>query len=444
MLMLAATLLAAVPPPTGFSLSVDRVAVRATIAQPTVVVEPLTARVVLRGLVLTGKAPALCPVMEKRDGAVVLRCTTRRLWAELASDKRGAFVDLRELRGLSWLDRDTHVPMHPWSLRAVGIPDVCPGTAAAARAECAFQRGDLEQATNGWVDALSGPDVTLARVRLGDLAVADGDLETALKHYSKATPIGPVGRLAQARSCELIGTCLSREESDRVANVEGMPAELARDQQLHTLRRDLFAGRDLEAMARLQALLEADATVCDGAIEFCQRLIEAGLDSRDVEARIAALSVFLTDKVRHGPHELVLNDQAAKTARELGAPGFAATILAANTPHVPRAELSEHLLNIVRLYVAARDPVRAAVVLEYAEGKLGAATRVGGWASARRQLGRASGTTVAAPVSPVTDAAALDELSSQVSLSADLARAAAARTRAVMTSVPPTAVETAP
>jgi hypothetical protein len=223
-----------------------------------------------------------------------------------------------------------------------------------------------------------------------------------------------------------------------------MPAELARDQQLHTLRRDLFAGRDLEAMARLQALLEADATVCDGAIEFCQRLIEAGLDSRDVEARIAALSVFLTDKVRHGPHELVLNDQAAKTARELGAPGFAATILAANTPHVPRAELSEHLLNIVRLYVAARDPVRAAVVLEYAEGKLGAATRVGGWASARRQLGRASGTTVAAPVSPVTDAAALDELSSQVSLSADLARAAAARTRAVMTSVPPTAVETAP
>lgn len=443
MLSLLATILASAPP-TGFTVAVDRVAVRRVSPQVSVETETMTGRVVLRGLALAAKAPRLCPTVEKRkDGAVVLTCTSRRIWAGMGDDVRGSFIDLRQLTAISWAEPSAQLPMRPWPLKVSGIPDQCPGTNSAARAECAFDRGELEAAETGWKEALNGPDLSLAHLRLGDLALSRGDVEAALKHYAATSPTGPVGRLAQVRSCELIGSCLSVTESARMGNTDAMPPEIAREVVLHHIRRELVAGRDADAMTMLTAKLESDPLFCEGVtLPLCQRMIEGGLTSNDVEARISALSVFLSDKARRGPFELILNDEAATTARELGAPGFAASILASNTPRIPRAELSEHLLEIVRLYVAARDPVRAAVVLEYAEGKLGATTRAGGWVSVRRQLGGRSNTTAVAPVVSATDDRALEELSSQVSLSTDLARAAAARSRAIEDV--PSAPETAP
>jgi hypothetical protein len=428
MLPLLATMLAMTPPPTGFTVTIDRIPVKRGTAPASVMSDPMTGTLVLRGVELEGKPPRLCPRVSHKNGALELKCDTRRIWAALGRDARGSYVDLRELRGLTWDDAASRVPMRAWSMRAVAIPDACPGTTAAARGECALGRDELTVARAAWTEALDGPDLGLAHLRLGDLAVRDGDIEAALKHYSSVSLSGVVGRIAMARGCELLGSCLSAPSSQRVANADGLPAELARELHFHTLRRELGAGRDAHAMTFLLARLEADSGFCQGALLFCQKMLQAGLESSDTEARIGALSAFLTDKARHGPLEDALNEAASKAAVELGAPSFAAAILAANTPRVPKGALSDHLLEIITLYLSARDSVRANVVLEYADAKLGAFTQSPAWRSVRQQLGRKPPPPVAP--SPAVDDAALEALSQDVSLSTDLARAAAVRSRA--------------
>lgn len=418
----------AVAPPTGFTVSMERLAISQVAAGATVVTDPLMGQVVLKGLTLAGQAPRLCPIVERKAGTVTLRCTSRRLWAELSSDARGPFVDLRELTGVSWLDLAALVPMHAWSLKSLLLPDTCPGTLAAARGECALGRGELEVARAAWTEGLTGPDGSLCHLRLGDLAMRESDLEGALAHYAKVPPVGIVGRLGQLRSCELMGTCLREAESIQAADTESLALDLSREVQLLAARRELAAGRDAQALQGLLATMERDGGACQGALPLCQKLIVVGLQSRDVEARVAALSAFLTEGTRQGPAAYELNHAASLAARDLGAPAFAASILSANTPKVPARELPQHLLEVVRLYLAARDPVRAAVVLEYAEGKLGPATQTAGWNTARRMLGRRAGSRIAAPSSSPEQ---LEALSSQVSLSTDLARAASLRSRAL-------------
>ncbi|MDP1824565.1 MAG: hypothetical protein Q8L48_15020 [Archangium sp.] len=408
--------------PTGFTVSVERVDLSGA---ATVVVDPLLGRVLVQGASLSGKAPRLCPTVERKGDQLTLRCTTKKLWAEVSHDVRGHFIDLRELSGVSWLDLSL-LPMKGWAPHSVLLPDTCPGTLAAARGECALARGELEAARAAWTDGLTGPDASLCHLRLGDLAIREGAIEAALAYYAKVPPVGFIGRMGQARTCELLGTCLTEDASTHAGNTEALPAELARELTLFSVRRELAAGRDGRAMQVLLALMETDREACEGWLPLCQKFLAVGFASDSADARIAALSAFLTDKARRGPAEYELNRAASLTARDLGAPAFAASILSANTPKVPAAELSAHLLEIVRLYLAARDPVRATVVLEYAEGKLGAGAYRGGWNGARRQLGRRAGTAVAAP----TVERSLEALSTQVSLSTDLARAAALRSRA--------------
>ncbi len=424
----------AAAPPTGFTLSIDRIPVSQATPGIVLSVDPLLAQVVLRGGSITGKLPRLCPTAERKGTVTTLKCISRRLWATLARDAKGAYIDLRQLTGVSWLDDASRVPMVAWPLRTLLLPDVCPGKLPAARGECALAQRDFKTAKAAWIEGIAGPDASLCHLRLGDLAMIDNNVEQALYHYSKITSVTSVGRMGQVRQCELMGTCLEPAESERMGDIELIPLELAREVRLYKARRELTAGRDAEAMASFRDSLDADGALCEGALSFCQKMIEAGLASDDVEARIAALSAFLTDKVRKGPLEYALNEAAARSALELGAPGFAASILSANSPHVPKNELGPHLLEIIKLYMAAGDAVRASVVLEYAESRLGATAQSGAWLTARRQLN--SREKKNSPVASAVDRSAenleaLEALSTQVSLATDLARAAAVRSRAV-------------
>lgn len=422
-------MLLTVAPPTGFTVSIERLDVQRTSESASVTTEPLAMRVELKGLTFSGKAPRLCPAISKKDGIITLRCTTRRLWAALEKDERGTYVSLRLLSGTAFQQPEVLVPMRPYSVTTMGIPDSCPGKTAAVIAECALAKGDLVTAKKGWEDALLGPDSAVGHLRLGDLAMQSGDIESALHHFTKVSFVGPLGRLAEARACELIGTCLAAKESARVGNRDGLPPEVDLELQKLNLRRDLTAGRDVEAMSALHAALEKNGAFCEGAIGFCQKVIEAGLVSDDQEARIAALAVFLTDKARRGPFEATLTLEAAEAAKEVGAPGFAASILAANTPHVPKADLGAHLQRIVELYLAAGDRVRAEAILDYADAKLGpGGTKSSVWKMTRKRVGTRHATV---GITPVVDDAALEAFSSEVTLSTDLARAASARSRAV-------------
>ncbi|MFT3708896.1 MAG: hypothetical protein QM817_14705 [Archangium sp.] len=428
MLFVLPTLLA-LAPPAGFTASVERLPVKIVNASnASVHVDTMLGRLVLTGVTVTGKT-RLCPTSSKAGATTVLECKTKKISATLERDAHGAYVDVRELTTFNWTDRDAEIPMAMWSLRELSIPDTCPGNGWAARAECAFDDGDLGAAKLAWDEALNGPDVGLARLRLGDLALRSGDVETAMKLYASVSTAGPVGRLAAARSCELIGTCFKESESDKVANDEGLALPFARELGLFTIRREVISGRETKALTLLLSRLEKDEQFCEGAIAFCQKVVAAGLESNDVEARIAALSAFLNEALRHGPRELELSVAAARTAQELGAPGFAAAMLAANTPRVSKSELPSHLLQVVQLYVAAGDRIRAGVVLEYAESRLAGSTKTKEWNRVRQQLGRAARSVQSQPVTRNEEA--FQALTSQVSLTTDLARAAAARSRAV-------------
>lgn len=430
----------AIAPPTGFTVSVDRLAVSRTTGEASVTVEPLMAQLVLKGLAVTGKSH-LCPTVERAGSTIKVHCTSRRIWAELSHDAKGPFIDLRELSGVSWLDETTQIPLRAWTLKGLLLPDFCPGTLAASRGECALDRGDLKTAKAAWIEGLDSPDASLCHLRLGDLASREGKMEEALAHYSKVPGGGPVGRMGKVRLCELMGTCLSIAESDRMADVDNLPPDMTREVRLATIRRELTAGRDTRAMQSMVASIEADPALCEGAITLCQRFLAIGLQSTEPEARVGALSAFLTDKARKGPYEYALNVAASRIATEVGAPAFAAAILSSNTPRVPPGELSSHLLEIINLYLAAKDPVRAAVVLEYAEGKLGVGTRKANWDQARKKIARRQFDRVitAAPSGPrvaVTPVQTFDALATEVALSTDLARAAAARSKAATPAAP--------
>lgn len=424
--LLLSTLLT-LAPPMELTASVERLDVQRTGGDASVEVEPFARRITLRGLTLAGRAPQLCPKLERKGEVTTLTCRTRRLWAALEKDARGPYLSLRLLRGTSWIDPLVMPAPHAWSARTMGIPDGCPGRTAAVIAECALENGDAQTAQAQWKEALLGPDSAVGNLRLGALALREGDAEAALKHFKRVSFVGPLGRLAEMSACELEGTCAEPGTAAHVENLEGLPSELRRDALALRVRRLLTEDRDVEAMHALEGALTAERGFCEGNVAFCQKLIEGGLTSTDQEARIAALSVYLTDVARQGPIGTPLAFEAAAVATEVGAPGFAASILAAITPSVERGALSSHLLEVIRLYLAAGDRVRAAAVLEYADGKLGR-PHTRDWNLTRRRLGTRHANVD--PV-PVVDDAALQALTADVTLSTDLARAAAARSRAV-------------
>lgn len=442
--MLSWTLFAALAatPPTGFTASVERIPVTPTGGKLTVKVEPLLGRIVVSGGVPGGKGSQLCPKVERKDGTVTLHCRTRRLWAGLTKDRKGTFLDIRQVVGVSWLDLEG-APLITYRPGDFYLPDACPGQLLVSQAECALGRGEEAKARQLFTRCLETPDQGVCRLRLGDLALRAGDLEAALAFWEKVPAHGPQGRLATQRSCELAGTCLDPVASRKTRDAHGLTPPMKIELGLAAVRRELAMSRDAEAMNILIGELERESATCDGAQAQCQKFVYAGLVSDDPEARMGALSVFLRDRVRRNKSDAVMNEAASAAARDLGAPAFAASILSASTPEVTKAKLPQHLLSVTELYLEAGDAVRAAVVLEYAETKLGSAARSGAWAATRRQLARLE--EGPPPAKPQVDpSAAMAALSDSVALSTDLARAVKARSMAAFPGPASPAPETAP
>jgi hypothetical protein len=418
--------------PTGFTESVERVELVATSKdKPQVVVDALGKKVLLQNAKISPKTRSeLCPTVELTRDAVILHCTTRRLWAEVVEDDHGApSLDLRSLRGVAWKG-DVAMSVRAWPLRVAGIPDECPGRIDAAKGECALAAGKFDEAERHFKLARGGPDSAISYLRLGDLALQRGDAETAVHLYAFVSPVGPVGRLARARQCELTGSCLEPASSKSAGDTQGLADAPRAELALMYWRREVFMDREAAVMPAFSEALRDDPSLCSGALALCQRLLQVGLASADEATRVAALGGWLAESVRHGPYELEVAAAAAVAAESLGAPGFAATVLAGVSSQVEKVDLPGHLLRVIQLYLAARDAVRAAVILDYAESRLGrAATSASQWQAVRTRL---RGRVVAdAGIAKATkEPPSLESLQTTVSLAADLARAAAVRSRA--------------
>ena len=189
-------------------------------------------------------------------------------------------------------------------------------------------------------------------------------------------------------------------------------------------------GREAKAMAPFVDAIQENPELCRGVVPLCQRMLIAGLTCSDDHARGAALSGWLVPSVRRGPHELELARAAARAAQDLGAPSFGAAVLASSSALVPPVELNAHLLKTVELYLEGRDLIRAEAIFDYAEGRLGAgSTSTGSWRAVRGTL-RGRRLEPRPTLIPAMSSVPVEMLESNVGLARELARAAAARSRA--------------
>lgn len=423
---LVSTLLSA-PPPTGFTTAVERIALERTGPRVEARVDPLLRSIVLTGAKISGRLSSqLCPKQQLRGDRLELICTTRRLWATASEDERGAYLDVRALRGVTWhWERPAGIPLRTWPAEVLGLPERCPGLSEVVQAECLLDVGALFEAERLYTQGLSGPDAHLARLRLGDLALLRGDAEGALGWYGKVASAGPVSRIAWLRGCDLTGACLGQKPP----TLEGLTGPIATEATLHVVRNELVVNHDLVAMQQLWALVEAGDPVCVTARAFCQKAVEAVLTDGDDEAVPVALAIFSHAGLGDGPDAVEVSLAAADAAEATGAPGFAAAVLASVSGRLPASALDAHLQRVARLYLLANDAVRAGFVLEYAEQRLSPAVlRTAPWRKLQRALAPKSTASRSAPRPTV--AQQLPALSDEVELSRELARAAQLRAAA--------------
>lgn len=432
MSLLIALAVMAAPAPTGFTDAVERLPL---VKAPKAGKLELTVDALLREIIVTGasglKGPrgTLCPRSRIDPRGLVLSCSSRKLWGTLIDTPAGPVLEVRLLKCLAPGPPDERTPATAYTLSSLNIPESCPGESFAAKAECLWATGQYSQAEPLYMQALGGADTGVARLRLGDLLAWRGEWEKALSQYVKISPNGPIGRMAVVRACELAGSCLDQESSDVVGITDGLTNVMRNELILSNARRQLVMGEDARAERTLLDGLAADASLCDGAPGLCQKLVAAGLASDDDDVRTLALEAFLAPTIRKGPFLGQLLLLGADASVRAGAPGFAANLLAAATPTVPAAALSDHLLRAAQLYLEARDTTRAEVLLDYAGNR--SLTRGPKWQLVKAVVERAK--PRAAPADDTKETAASPPSFEEVAAQAmtDLSRVTVLRSRAL-------------
>jgi hypothetical protein len=360
-------------------------------------VAPLDQRVTVRvprdAAVIGGRvaalAGALCKNVVVKADRVELGCRSRRVDAALTREGGQLYLELYELRGLPWRTGTDGPPRVHYAPELVGAGGPCPGTTPAGRGECAFAEGKWLDAAQHFRTALGTPEKPFAFVRLGDLALIAADPATAIGWYQRAGYIGPFGRMATARLCELNAVCF-RERPSLDSYPRDLPRPLADDLLLRRARVFAFLGETGKSMNVFAERFAShpDKTLCrGGGLELCRRLVLTGLRQARGRDSELGLEVYLglPDRDR-GALAVDLAQAAAEAAARLGAPIFGANLLSVVVPEVPVDGLGDHLARTAELYLAGRDSLRARVIVEFAESRVAQALGGPRWTAVRRGL----------------------------------------------------------
>ncbi len=365
---------------------------------------------------LTRAPSRLCPDVSTQRDLVLLRCRTRRIMASLGTANGRAALDVSEVRGLPWLGPDDAPTELVYAPERLGLGQACPGSTPVGRGECLRARGQYAEAVKAFTEGLAGPDVALAALRLGDLALQlRGASAEAVAWYLKAGTRGPFARLAQSRLCEMTGHCLAQVDVSGFFDGSGLPEPIRTELELRRLRIDIFQGQPFKALTRLQKRMTDSSRPhpCTGAPSFCFSVVTVGL--RDDSPATRALAVDLYLRLRgvlpEGERWVSLTGAAAEAAVTLGATQFAANLLASTTGQVGADGLSAHLLKTSELYLAAGDPLHAAVVLEFARARWGpTVSRQPGWSQIADAIEHPAQPLPAHPTGPDADLQAAQAL----------------------------------
>jgi len=318
---------------------------------------------------LSRKRASPCAVVKVDGGGVTLGCRSRRIAAALKREPGGLWLDVRELRGLSW--DPAAGGLAAWELSAAR----CPAGAQAPGADCLLRSGDVPAAMAALEAGAKSADWPAAALRLGDLAAARGDFEGALVQWRRtATAATAEGRLARARLCETSGGCLTGRAADQAHDTTGLAEPHRTELELRRIQAEAAAGR-LAAAARLALARVTDLrrpALSEAARDFLLELALAGLTARDAPELDDALALYLSLRPPDDhPLAVPLVRAAAEVAAAGGAPAYAARLLSSATAVVPPAELAAHLRRCAQLYFRAGEGVRAQMILRYAREHLG-------------------------------------------------------------------------
>jgi hypothetical protein len=298
----------------------------------------------------------------------VFTCKSSRLDVALVQAHGKAYLDLRELRGLPSADDEEGAPRFDYPPEQFELGAACPGDTLASRGECAFERGQLSEAERLLGDALSEEGSRrFAALRLGDLALHQGDADGALAQWRLAAGDGPWGRLASGRIAELTGNGLFFTILD-FYDVGGLPDRLREEVELREIRALAILRRWDEAMPLVEELGDGPCVTVPHAL--CHRVVLAALRSPDARKDLSISAYLRLPNRTRGPLAGPLARAAAAVAGELGAPVFGATLMAATVRETRPAELQAHLRQAFELYLAAGDPVRAQVIGDYAKARI--------------------------------------------------------------------------
>lgn len=378
-------------------VAAERIPLPVSVKPADLVVEPLTATIELRRInnakvvaqKMAQSAGQICPRVEAVGGSVILHCQTKRLDAHLAVERGKTFLEIEQLRGLPWRHAGDRMDVF-YEPVSVGFGGPCPGTMVSGRAECALRDGRIEEATALFRQALnSAPQASFAGTRLGDMALASGDVAGALNFYRRSSFGDMFGRVAASRLCELDGSCIDNEKArERLFHGADQPEPVRSEMLLRGARAAIFANQFGDAA---QLLSKAVDNRTSGACSemgqlLCRRMLVAVLERAEGDDGALAIETWLAlpDKYQ-GPLAMPLVRAVAEKAAQIGAPVFGANLLAANATTAEGPGLAEHLLRTTEMYIQAGDLVRARVVVDYADTRDTRGGRNSGFAGPRWQ-----------------------------------------------------------
>jgi hypothetical protein len=348
-------------------------------------VQPAAVSAVARRL---AGASRLCPTVLRGPAAVTLLCVSNRLRADLDISTPEPTLDLRALSVYPWRPEEEGPPFVPFDLPGLGLPP-CPGTTPDSRGECLLAEGRLQEALDQFAEAERGPRPSpLASLRLGDIALASDEPELAMEHWRRANHQFPYGRLVMARLCEMDPSCMRGGDRVAIFDHRQVAEPVRSDVFIRATRLRLLDGQKMEALRDL-VRESGPAGAGAGVAAWCRRLLLETLRDQGPNGA-EALAIYLDLPGREeGPLAGELLRAAADQAEAVGAPNFAASLLAAETGRVPVAEQPAHLRRVAGLFIAGGDRARGEEIVLFARSRLDQATwRRDGWDALLRGLRR--------------------------------------------------------
>jgi tetratricopeptide (TPR) repeat protein len=358
--------------------ALERIAL-ATSPVPQVIAEPLDATIELRTTAkavkalhqrITALVGQICPEVSTTGTSVFLRCRSRHIDAELVATPSGPALEVRQLRGLPYRG--------PADLLRVsydlGPQEACPGNSPAAKGECALQAGKRGEAVSYFRKALETPMLSLASLRLGDIALETGDPETAIAWYHRTSTRDRWGKLAGARLCELDSECLDSKRMPVYFETHSGDQSLEDELTLRHARVLAYAGKPVEAAALItQLLARPESAACDtmGRV-LCRRVMLFALEQGEEGSGPELVESYLGLPDRsEGPLSVPLVRAAAELAARVGAPEFGGNMLSVSASWVDGDAdlLREHLLRAAELFLMAGDRPRARIIFDYADSR---------------------------------------------------------------------------